>query len=179
MTCQQQMTHHHLLDSGMHLARNQADPQYKQRGAQGGPCMVAFTSEHAHYSYLKAAFVTGLPFWVAQCRLCIDSRKWRLTSSACLNDWDAAVAVASCQYALVLNLCCCVMSAKHVTARRGCSRRRLQAKALNGPLVCRIGHRQPHQCCLRCFRSHAASGVGAGHCLCQGERQGVLPIHCM
>ncbi|KAK9808552.1 hypothetical protein WJX73_007613 [Symbiochloris irregularis] len=45
---------------GIHLARNRADPQYKQRGSYGGPCMVAFTSEHAHYSYLKAAFVTGL-----------------------------------------------------------------------------------------------------------------------
>ncbi|KAL3133229.1 hypothetical protein ABBQ38_007116 [Trebouxia sp. C0009 RCD-2024] len=45
---------------GMHLARNHADPDYRTRGAFGGPHMVAFTSEHAHYSYLKAAFLTGL-----------------------------------------------------------------------------------------------------------------------
>ena len=44
---------------GMHLARNHADPDYRTRGAIGGPHMVAFTSEHAHYSYLKAAFLTG------------------------------------------------------------------------------------------------------------------------
>ena len=45
--------------AGMHLARNHADPDYRTRGAFGGPHMVAFTSEHAHYSYLKAAFLTG------------------------------------------------------------------------------------------------------------------------
>ncbi|KAL3149142.1 hypothetical protein ABBQ32_001977 [Trebouxia sp. C0010 RCD-2024] len=45
---------------GMHLARNHADPDFRTRGAFGGPHMVAFTSEHAHYSYLKAAFLTGL-----------------------------------------------------------------------------------------------------------------------
>ena len=46
--------------AGMHLARNHADPDYRARGAFGGPHMVAFTSEHAHYSYLKAAFLTGI-----------------------------------------------------------------------------------------------------------------------
>ncbi len=45
--------------TGMHLARNHADPEYRTRGAFGGPHMVALTSEHAHYSYLKAAFLTG------------------------------------------------------------------------------------------------------------------------
>ncbi len=44
----------------MHLARNRADPEFKRRGAVGGPCLVAFTSAHAHYSYLKAATMTGL-----------------------------------------------------------------------------------------------------------------------
>ena len=43
----------------MHLARNHADPDYRTRGAFGGPHVVALTSEHAHYSYLKAAFLTG------------------------------------------------------------------------------------------------------------------------
>ncbi|CAL8465172.1 g4707 [Coccomyxa elongata] len=45
---------------GMHLARNRADPEFKRRGAVGGPCLVAFTSAHAHYSYMKAATMTGL-----------------------------------------------------------------------------------------------------------------------
>ncbi|KAK9917530.1 hypothetical protein WJX75_005371 [Coccomyxa subellipsoidea] len=45
---------------GMHLARNRADTGFKSRGAVGGPRLVAFTSEHAHYSYLKAATMTGL-----------------------------------------------------------------------------------------------------------------------
>jgi hypothetical protein len=44
----------------MHLARNRADTGFKSRGAVGGPRLVAFTSEHAHYSYLKAATMTGL-----------------------------------------------------------------------------------------------------------------------
>lgn len=44
----------------MHLARNRADPDFKRRGAAGGPQLVAFTSEQAHYSYLKAATMTGL-----------------------------------------------------------------------------------------------------------------------
>lgn len=44
----------------MHLARNRADPDFKRRGAAGGPRLVAFTSEQAHYSYLKAAALTGL-----------------------------------------------------------------------------------------------------------------------
>ena len=46
--------------AGMHLARNRADPGFKQRGAWGGPRLVAFTSEQAHYSYLKCATLTGL-----------------------------------------------------------------------------------------------------------------------
>ena len=46
--------------AGMHLARNRADPGFKQRGAAGGPRLVAFTSEQAHYSYLKCATLTGL-----------------------------------------------------------------------------------------------------------------------
>lgn len=50
----------------MHLARNHADPGYRTRGAFGGPHMVALTSEHAHYSYLKAAFLTGA---VTNCEL--------------------------------------------------------------------------------------------------------------
>ena len=48
-----------VFAAGMHLARNKADPQYRTRGAVGGRQMVAFTSEQAHYSYLKAAFTTG------------------------------------------------------------------------------------------------------------------------
>lgn len=48
------------INAGMHLARNRADPGFKSRGAVGGPRLVAFTSEHAHYSYLKAATMTGL-----------------------------------------------------------------------------------------------------------------------
>ena len=50
-----------VFAAGMHLARNRADPQYRTRGAAGGRQMVAFTSEQAHYSYLKAAFTTGAP----------------------------------------------------------------------------------------------------------------------
>jgi glutamate/tyrosine decarboxylase-like PLP-dependent enzyme len=46
--------------AGMHLARNRADPGFKRRGAAGGPKLVAFTSEQAHYSYEKAAALTGL-----------------------------------------------------------------------------------------------------------------------
>ena len=49
--------------AGMHLARNKADPDYRTRGAFGSKQMVAFTSEHAHYSYLKAAFLTGDPMF--------------------------------------------------------------------------------------------------------------------
>ena len=48
-----------VYNVGMHLARNHAYPDYRTRGTFGGPHMVAFTSEHAHYSYLKAAFLTG------------------------------------------------------------------------------------------------------------------------
>ncbi len=53
--------------AGMHLARNQADPDYRTRGAFGGPHMVALTSEHAHYSYLKAAFLTGTTLSLEHC----------------------------------------------------------------------------------------------------------------
>lgn len=56
-TCAYQV--YRYVHAGMHLARNHADPDYRTRGAFGGPHMVAFTSEHAHYSYLKAAFLTG------------------------------------------------------------------------------------------------------------------------
>ena len=49
-----------LRAAGMHLAQNRADPGSKQRGAQGGPRLVAFTSEQAHYSYRKAAALMGL-----------------------------------------------------------------------------------------------------------------------
>ena len=48
------------MNAGMHLARNRADPGFKRRGAVGGPRLVAFTSEQAHYSYLKAVVLTGL-----------------------------------------------------------------------------------------------------------------------
>lgn len=46
--------------AGMHLARNKADPEFKRRGALGGPALVAFTSEQAHYSYQKVVALTGL-----------------------------------------------------------------------------------------------------------------------
>jgi glutamate/tyrosine decarboxylase-like PLP-dependent enzyme len=45
---------------GMHLAHNVADPDFATRGAAGGPRCVAFTSDQSHYSYLKAARLTGL-----------------------------------------------------------------------------------------------------------------------
>eukprot|EP01024_Parvocaulis_polyphysoides_P042957 TRINITY_DN3921_c0_g2_i4.p1 TRINITY_DN3921_c0_g2~~TRINITY_DN3921_c0_g2_i4.p1 ORF type:complete len:336 (-),score=73.85 TRINITY_DN3921_c0_g2_i4:133-1140(-) len=44
----------------MHLARNQIDPDFKSRGAVGGPDVVAFTSQQSHYSYKKSAALTGL-----------------------------------------------------------------------------------------------------------------------
>lgn len=67
--------------AGMHLARNHADPDFRTRGAFGGPHMVAFTSEHAHYSYLKAAFLTGTAVrnWV----LLFVSSHWRTAISDC------------------------------------------------------------------------------------------------
>ena len=52
--------HRNPIGAGMHLARNRADPELKQRGAVGGPRVVAFASEQSHYSYLKAAALTGL-----------------------------------------------------------------------------------------------------------------------
>lgn len=48
------------MSAGMHVARNRADPGFKRRGAVGGPRLVAFTSQQAHYSYLKAVALTGL-----------------------------------------------------------------------------------------------------------------------
>ena len=45
---------------GLHVARNKADPAFKTRGANGGPRLVAFTSDQSHYSYLKSARLTGL-----------------------------------------------------------------------------------------------------------------------
>lgn len=45
---------------GMHLARGRADPKLATRGAVGGPQLVAFTSDQAHYSYLKNARLIGL-----------------------------------------------------------------------------------------------------------------------
>ncbi|KAK3246661.1 hypothetical protein CYMTET_43809 [Cymbomonas tetramitiformis] len=44
----------------MHLARHRADSKANTRGMMGGPQLVAFTSEHAHYSYKKAAMLMGL-----------------------------------------------------------------------------------------------------------------------
>ena len=44
----------------MHLAHSRADPDARTRGACGGPRLVALVSEQAHYSYLKAALLTGL-----------------------------------------------------------------------------------------------------------------------
>lgn len=44
----------------LHLARFRKDPAVKTRGAAGGPVLVGFTSSHAHYSYEKAAHLTGL-----------------------------------------------------------------------------------------------------------------------
>ena len=42
---------------GMLVARSHADPQCRTRGAAGGPTLVAFVSDQAHYSYQKAAMV--------------------------------------------------------------------------------------------------------------------------
>mmetsp|Transcript_115637 Transcript_115637/g.332096 ORF Transcript_115637/g.332096 Transcript_115637/m.332096 type:complete len:539 (+) Transcript_115637:108-1724(+) len=44
----------------MHLAYHRADPDRATRGAAGGPRCVAFTSDQAHYSFLKASRVIGL-----------------------------------------------------------------------------------------------------------------------
>jgi glutamate decarboxylase len=40
---------------GMHLAANRKDPKRNTRGAVGGPTLVAFVSDQAHYSGLKSA----------------------------------------------------------------------------------------------------------------------------
>ena len=45
---------------GMHLARFRADPDILTRGAHGGPRLVAFCSEQAHYSYLKSCRLMGI-----------------------------------------------------------------------------------------------------------------------
>eukprot|EP01025_Chloroclados_australasicus_P039219 TRINITY_DN4049_c0_g1_i6.p1 TRINITY_DN4049_c0_g1~~TRINITY_DN4049_c0_g1_i6.p1 ORF type:complete len:495 (+),score=24.23 TRINITY_DN4049_c0_g1_i6:29-1486(+) len=45
---------------GMHIARNRVDPDFKTRGASGGPNVVALTSAHSHYSYKKSAILTGV-----------------------------------------------------------------------------------------------------------------------
>ena len=45
---------------GMQLARDRIDPNWKTRGMNGGPKLVAFTSSHAHYSYSKSAMLVGL-----------------------------------------------------------------------------------------------------------------------
>jgi len=45
---------------GMLLARHRADPEWKTRGMNGGPNLVAFTSDHSHYSYKKSAMTMGL-----------------------------------------------------------------------------------------------------------------------
>lgn len=44
----------------MHLARYKAFPNVKEEGLWGCPPLVAFCSDHAHYSYNKAANVLGL-----------------------------------------------------------------------------------------------------------------------
>jgi len=44
----------------MHLARTRAFPDAATKGAAAGPRLVAFTSEQSHYSYKKAAMLTGL-----------------------------------------------------------------------------------------------------------------------
>lgn len=45
---------------GMHLARYKAFPQVKTEGMWACPPLAAFCSDHAHYSYSKAANVIGL-----------------------------------------------------------------------------------------------------------------------
>jgi len=45
---------------GLLLARHRAHPEGRSRGMAEGPRLVAFISDQAHYSYLKAAIVAGL-----------------------------------------------------------------------------------------------------------------------
>jgi len=45
---------------GILLARHAADPEVRERGLAGGPRMVGFCSDEAHYSFLKGAATTGL-----------------------------------------------------------------------------------------------------------------------
>lgn len=44
----------------MQAARRRADPDVLHRGAAGGPRLVAFTSDHAHYSIDKAVRLLGI-----------------------------------------------------------------------------------------------------------------------
>jgi glutamate/tyrosine decarboxylase-like PLP-dependent enzyme len=44
----------------LHLARHRAVPESRARGLAGGPPLCAFTSGQSHYSYTKAAALTGL-----------------------------------------------------------------------------------------------------------------------
>ena len=45
---------------GMLLARFLVDPDVRTRGMAGGPTLVAFVSDQAHYSYQKSAMLMGL-----------------------------------------------------------------------------------------------------------------------
>ena len=45
---------------GILLARHNADPNIRERGLAGGPRLVGFCSDEAHYSFAKGAAVTGL-----------------------------------------------------------------------------------------------------------------------
>ena len=44
----------------MHIARYKVDPNFRERGLNGGPRLVAFVSEDAHYSFLKTAILLGI-----------------------------------------------------------------------------------------------------------------------
>ncbi|GBF91842.1 glutamate decarboxylase [Raphidocelis subcapitata] len=44
----------------MHIARHRAFPDVRRRGLGAAPPLAAFTSSHSHYSYTKAAALTGL-----------------------------------------------------------------------------------------------------------------------
>lgn len=81
------------VSAGMHLARNHADPDYRTRGAFGGPHVVAFTSEHAHYSYLKAAFLTGTA--VSDLHLCIEGHSPFASSRMHRNSEQHSIALNS------------------------------------------------------------------------------------
>ena len=103
-------------DAGLHLARNRLDPDYRRRGAFGGPHMVAFTSEHAHFSYLKGAFLTGTAR--SYCLACIASPRnllqdfAQVTSAASVKiDWLPGVqalaqTIWSACHVMILAKCC-------------------------------------------------------------------------